>query len=110
MYPHTRLLCELAHEIFLQKSTKDIATFIQTSDYQYFWKRTDEFIQSSYSHIHFGHYKAAARDRFLSALEAAKLSLATTAGFHSNVGVVLSLFSWKKNLGISTSRKCELSV
>jgi hypothetical protein len=80
MCPKTRLLCELAHEIFSQKLTEDIATFVQASDYQYFWKRADEFIQSSYSHIHFGHYKAAARDRYLSALEAAKLSLTTRSG------------------------------
>jgi hypothetical protein len=80
MCPKTRLLCKLAHEIFSQKSMEDIATFIQTSDYQYYWKRANEFIQSSYSHIHFGHHKAAARDRYLSALEAAKLSLATRSG------------------------------
>jgi hypothetical protein len=80
MCPHTRLLCELAHEVFTQKSVEDIATFVQTSIYQYFWKCADKFIQSSYSNIHFGHSKAAARDHYLSALEAAKLSLATRSG------------------------------
>ena len=80
MCPHTRLLCKLAHEVFTRKSLEDIATFVQTDDYQYYWKRADEFIQSSYSNIHFGHYKAAARDCFLSALEAAKLNLATRSG------------------------------
>jgi hypothetical protein len=77
MCPHTRLHCELAQEIFTRKSLEDIATFVQTDDYQYYWKRADEFIQLSYSNIHFGHYKAAARDHFLSALDANKLNLAT---------------------------------
>jgi hypothetical protein len=36
--------------------------------------------QSSFSHIHFGHYKAIAHDKFLSSLEAAKLSLSARTG------------------------------
>lgn len=80
MDPHTRLLLEEAHRIFANKSTEEISNFVSTSDFQYFWKRADEFIQSSYSNVHFGHYKAIARDRYLSALQAAKLSLAAKTG------------------------------
>jgi hypothetical protein len=110
MCPKTRLLCELTHEIFSQKSTEDIATFVQTSDYQYFWKRANEFIQSSYSHIHFGHYKVAARDRYLSALEAAKHSLATRSGIPlERWGSALTVLL-EKELVISTLRKCGPSV
>jgi hypothetical protein len=77
---HTRLLCEEAHRIFSLKSTEEISNYVSSDDFQYFWKHCDEFIQSSYSHIHFGHYKAIAHDCYLSALEAAKLSLAASTG------------------------------
>lgn len=60
MDPHTRLLLEEAHRIFSNKSTKEISNFVSTSDFQYFWKHADEFIQSSYSNVHFGHCKAIA--------------------------------------------------
>jgi hypothetical protein len=75
MCPHTWLLCEEAHRIFILKMTEEICNFVTTEDYQYFWSRANEFIQSSYSHIHFGHYKAIARDQYLSALRAAKSAL-----------------------------------
>jgi hypothetical protein len=77
---HTRLLCEEAHRIFSLKSTEEILTYVDSDDFQYFWLHYNEFIQSSYSHVHFGHYKAIAHDRYLSALEAAKLSLAASTG------------------------------
>eukprot|EP00956_Cyclotella_meneghiniana_P034366 scaffold104037_cov45-Cyclotella_meneghiniana.AAC.3 len=80
MDEHTRLLCEEAHRIFSLKSTEEISNYVSSDDFQYFWQHADEFIQSSYSHIHFGHYKAIAHDRYLSALEASKLSLAATTG------------------------------
>lgn len=72
MDPHLRLLLEEAHKVFSNKSTEEISSFVATQDYQHYWSRADEFIQSSYSNIHFGHYKAIARDHYLSALEAAK--------------------------------------
>jgi hypothetical protein len=80
MDPHLRMLFEEAHRIFSLKSTEEISNFVSTEDFQYFWSRADETIQSSYSHIHFGHYKAIARDKYLSALQAAKLSLAAKTG------------------------------
>jgi hypothetical protein len=80
MDPHTRLLCEEAHRIFITRSAEEISTRVSTADFQYFWQHCDEFIQSSFSHVHFGHYKAIARDKFLSSLEAAKLSLSARTG------------------------------
>ena len=77
---HTRLLCEEAHRIFSLKSTEEILNYVDSDDFQYFWLHCDGLIQSSYSHVHFGHYKAIAHDRYLSALEAAKLSLAASTG------------------------------
>lgn len=78
--PYTRLLLEEAHRVFSLKSTEEISSYVQTEDFQYFWLHCDEFIQSSYSHIHFGHYKAIAHDKYLSSLQAAKLSLAAQTG------------------------------
>lgn len=77
---HTRLLLEEAHKVFAQRSTEEISTLVSVEDFQYFWKRADEFVQSSYSHIHFGHYKAISHDRFLSSLQAAKLTLSAKTG------------------------------
>jgi hypothetical protein len=61
-------------------SSEEISNYVDTADFQYFWHHCDEFIQSSYSHIHFGHYKAIAHDHYLPALESAKLSLAAKTG------------------------------
>jgi hypothetical protein len=80
MDQHTRLLLEEAHRVFSLKSTEEISNFVSTEDFQYFWSHSDEFIQSSYSNIHFGHYKAISHNRYLSSLEAAKLSLAAKTG------------------------------
>lgn len=80
MDPHTRMLCVEAHRIFTLKTIEEVCNFVTTDDYQFFWSRADEFIQSSYSNIHFGHYKAIARDKYLSALQAAKLALTARTG------------------------------
>lgn len=97
MDPHTRFLCEEAHHIFILKTTDEISNFVTMEDYQFFWSHADEFIQSSYSNIHFGHYKAIARDRYLSALQAAKLSLAARTGIPIDQwGLVLTVLLEKE--------------
>eukprot|EP00956_Cyclotella_meneghiniana_P028224 scaffold65021_cov87-Cyclotella_meneghiniana.AAC.11 len=69
------------HACYARNSTpQEISNYVSSEDFQYFWQHADEFIQSSYSHIHFGHCKAIAHDRYLSSLEASKLSLAATTG------------------------------
>ncbi len=61
-------------------SEEEVIDFVTTTDFQQCWLHTDKQIQLSESGIHFGHYKVAARDRFLLALQAAKLMLAATTG------------------------------
>ena len=61
-------------------SKEEVVDFVTTTDFQQFWLHADKEIQSSESGIHFGHYNAAARDWFLSALQAAKLMLAAMTG------------------------------
>jgi hypothetical protein len=52
--------------------------FVSTTDFQSYWRHTNEDIQSSESGCHFGHYKAASFDCYLSAMHAAKLTLAAS--------------------------------
>ncbi len=52
--------------------------FASTTDSQSYWQHANEDIQSSKSGCHFGHYKAASFDSYLSAMHPAKLTLATS--------------------------------
>ena len=70
----TRLLFEEVARVYAEMGPDELATYVTVEDYQYYWKRANERISSSYSGLHFGHYKAAAFDDDLSALHAAKLS------------------------------------
>jgi len=80
MDPYTKMLLQEAQHIFSQMSEEEVVDFVTTTDFQNFWRHAKEDIQTSESGCHFGHYKAAAYDRYLSALHAAKLTLAATTG------------------------------
>ena len=62
MDSYTKLLRQEVHHIFSRMSKEEVVDFVTTTDFQQFWLHADEEIQSSKSGIHFGHYKAAARD------------------------------------------------
>jgi hypothetical protein len=76
----TRRLMEEAAAIFRHTADDVISTFVTTDDFQEWWLRADEDIQSSKSGCHFSHYKAAAHNDYLSALHCAKLNLALRTG------------------------------
>ena len=78
--PATKLLLEEAVITYYKLSQEEVATYIMADDYQYVWQRGNERISLSYSGLHFGHYNAAAYDRELSTLYAAKLSLCAKTG------------------------------
>ena len=78
--PATRLLLEEAAVTYSKMSMDEVATYVTAEDYQFYWQRANERISSSYSGLHFGHYKAAAFDPDLSALHASKLSLCARKG------------------------------
>ena len=59
---------------------EEVAKYVTVEDFQYYWQRADERIQSSYSRLHFGHYKAAAFSDGPSMLHAAKLNLCAKTG------------------------------
>jgi hypothetical protein len=75
---YTKLLLQEARVIFSKLSEEEVSDFVSTTDFQSYWKYANEDIQSSESGYHFGHYKAASYDRYLSAMHAAKLTLAAT--------------------------------
>ena len=77
---YTKLLLIEAHKLFMSKSKEEIATMISGNDFSFYWLHAHEFTSSSASNIHFGHYKAAAHDKYFSALQAAKLSFAARTG------------------------------
>ncbi len=80
MDTHTKLLSQEAQHIFHRLSKKEVVDFVLTTDFQSYWQHTNEDIQSSESGCHFGHYKVASYDWYLSAMHAAKLTLATSTG------------------------------
>ena len=61
-------------------SAEEVADFVSTQDYQFYWQTANEDIQSSESGLHYSHYKAQSFDRHLSSMQAAKLSLAAKTG------------------------------
>jgi hypothetical protein len=80
MDTHTKLLLQEVRHIFHRLSKEEVMDFVLTTDFQSYWQHTNEDIQSSESGCHFGHHKAASYNRYLLAMHAAKLTLATSTG------------------------------
>jgi hypothetical protein len=78
MDTHTKLLLQEAQHILHRFSKEEVLDFVLTTDFQTYWQHANEDIQSSDSRCHFGHYKAASFDHYLSAIHVAKLTLATS--------------------------------
>jgi hypothetical protein len=76
----TKALLPKSHHIFYWMSEEEVTDFVNTTDFQQFWLYAKEDIQSSESGCHFGHCKAVAHDRYLSALYASKLTLMAKTG------------------------------
>ena len=76
----TMFLRQEVSKIYNKMSTVELSSFVTAEDFQYSWKHVNKNIQSSHSGLHFAHYKAAAHCNYLSALHAAKLSLAASTG------------------------------
>jgi HEPN domain-containing protein len=66
--------------------------FVLTTDFQSYWQHANEDIQSAKSGCHFGHYEAASFDHYLSAMHAAKLTLATST--------IITLACWGNGLTV----------
>jgi len=96
--PATRLLLEEAAITYSKMSKEDIATYVTAEDFQYYWQRANERISSSYSGLHFGHYKAASFDYHLSSLHAFKLSICARSG--------VPLARWGRGLTVLLEKIC----
>jgi hypothetical protein len=77
---YTKLLLQEAHLMYQKMTRFEIEDIVSTKEFQLYWRRANENVQSSASGIHFGHLKAAGFDKFLASIYAAKLSLASKSG------------------------------
>ena len=53
----------------------EVNIVVTKEDFQYYWQKAKERTSSSFSHVHFGHYKIAAKSEYLFRIHALKLSL-----------------------------------
>ena len=76
----TALVLEEIGRIGIQLSNGDVSIDITPEEFQYFWRKIREETASSYSGVHYGHYKAATHsDRYLAFL-AKKITLVARTG------------------------------
>ena len=76
----TTLILEECANMYKSMSLEDVATYVTTEDYQYYWKKVKERTSSSFSRLHFGHSVAVADSEPLSRLHAAKILQAARRG------------------------------
>jgi hypothetical protein len=70
----TRMILEEAHHTYTILAQGKNKTTISMRDYQDYWQSAIKKTSSSFSRLHFGHYKAASYSTTLSSLHAAKLT------------------------------------
>jgi hypothetical protein len=68
------------HHTYELLGNGSIDTTVSVYDFQDYWQGASEVISSSFSGLHFGHYKAASFDKKLSAFHAANLSACARKG------------------------------
>ena len=74
-----------------------ISLHISRKDFQDYWKAMNERTSSSFSELHFGHYKTGARSDYISDVHAALSQLACTTGY---------LFErWQQGLTVMLEKK-----
>ncbi len=76
----TALLLEEIGRIGIQMTNGDISVTISPEEFTYFWKRVKEGTSSSLSGIHYGHYKAAAKDDRMASFLSKKITLIARTG------------------------------
>jgi hypothetical protein len=78
--PATTLLLQEISRIAQGVVEGSIDIEITEDDFRYYWKTVPERISSSYSTLHFGHYKSATASDFLTKLHAKHLTAISRAG------------------------------
>jgi hypothetical protein len=76
----SRKILEEAHHTYALLADKKIPSTITTSNFQEYWQKANEKISSSFSRLHFGHYKAASFSPCNSSLHTAKLTACSRMG------------------------------
>jgi hypothetical protein len=76
----TRMILEEAHHTYTILTNEKSATTITVRNFQTYWWKVNEKTSSSFSWLHFGHYKAASHSSLLSSLHAAKLTACARMG------------------------------
>ena len=76
----TAMILEEIGEIGIQLTNGEITVEITKEEFQYFWKRIREGTASSYSGIHYGHYKAAAHSEKISNFLSKKITVISRTG------------------------------
>ena len=77
----TRLVIEEMQRLWSEENNTRFDTFsITKDDFCYYWRKAKETTSSSFSNIHFGHYKAATRSDIISEFLANKLSVIGSYG------------------------------
>ena len=71
----TALILQEIGRVGIQLTNGEVTIKITPEEFQYFWKRIREGTASSYSGVHYGHYKAAAHSEKLSRFLARKITL-----------------------------------
>ena len=74
-----------------------VSVTIATDDYINYWKKVREATLSSYSGLHFGHWKAATQDQWLSELHALSIEIPYSTGY--------SLRRWQAGLSAMLEKK-----
>jgi hypothetical protein len=76
----TALLLEEIGRLGCMLTNGETIIEITATEFQEYWRRAREATSSSYSGVHFGHYKAAGQTKFLSKFFAKKISLIARTG------------------------------
>ena len=76
----TTLLLQEIGRVGIQLTNGEVKIDISPEEFQYFWKRIREGTASSYSGVHYGHYKAAAHSEKISQFLAKKITLISRTG------------------------------
>jgi hypothetical protein len=74
--PATKMILEEIGRMGVKIVNEEGAEIVITpEDFKQFWRRVNEFTSSSMSGVHYGHYKAAAMDKFSTRLLAQQLTI-----------------------------------
>ena len=78
--PTTIIILDEIARIWAKMGEGEVDIVVSVEDFQHYWKRAKEKTASSFSGLHFGHYKAIAHSDILSKVHALNLTLISKTG------------------------------